>query len=236
MSWAKLDDQFHSHPKLHLAGKRANEVAGIYSRALSYCGAHQTDGFVPEGWALSIADRKALELVLSCGLWVRVAHGESFVVTDRRDSGRRRQPDVTVVFPTAGFFIEDYLHFNPSRQEVTETRKSRTSARAPAAHGRSQNAHKSRRNDVAIPDPTPLSDSSTSTVDAPPFSEELAIARLLAVVGDVDEDARLKIQGFARRLPEGSLAKVAESVRIASPQNRVGYALRALGSELKERS
>lgn len=77
---------------------------------------------------------------------------------------------------------------------------------------------------------------STTNAQPSPFKEELVVARIIQVTGDMDEDALNKIRGYARRLPEGSIAKVLESVQVRRPRNRVGYVLAGLASELRERA
>lgn len=125
MSWGKLDDQFHSHPKVIAGG---NEVAGVYARAISYCAAYYTDGFVSRRQAASFAVTRVLKKVTTAGFWEEVEPGETRVVTGRRDSGNRALPDVTVTFDYYGFFIDDFLHYHPTRGEAEAAREKRRSA------------------------------------------------------------------------------------------------------------
>lgn len=100
MSWAKLDDGFWMHPKVMLGG---NEVAGIFARCLSYCGAYLTDGRVPEQIAIQIAGTaKKVEAVVDVGLFQRL--------------------------PSGDFYIRDYAHYNPLRDEVEHQREQRREA------------------------------------------------------------------------------------------------------------
>lgn len=125
MSWGKLDDKFHSHPKVLAAG---NEAVGVYARALSYCADHNTDGFVSRVWAKQIATVKLLNRLTQVGLWIEVSAGEWQTVSDRRDTGNRPLEDVTLKFLMDGFFIPDYLHLNPSRLEAELARSKRRNA------------------------------------------------------------------------------------------------------------
>lgn len=125
VSWVKLDDQFHSHPKVIAGG---NEVAGVYARSLAYCGAYHTDGFVSRRQAAMFAMTRVLKRVTEAGLWEEVEPGQTRVVTDRRDSGNRPLENVTVTFSHYGFFIEDFLHHNPTREEAEAARAKRRSA------------------------------------------------------------------------------------------------------------
>lgn len=124
MSWGKLSDQFHSHPKVIAGG---NEVAGVYARAISYCADYSTDGFVSGEWAKQIAKPRVLDRVTATGLWITVEAGENRTVSERKDSGNRTLPDVFLKILYNGFFIPDYLHYNPSRVEV-EVAKARRQA------------------------------------------------------------------------------------------------------------
>lgn len=116
MAWARLDDQFWSNPKIEAAG---NAAAGLFARALCYCSAHGTDGFVPRQIAGRLAARsRSIEGVTKAGLWLAVAPGDVFVVTGRKDSGRRKLPDVEVVIEAHGYYIRDYLHYNRARSDL----------------------------------------------------------------------------------------------------------------------
>jgi hypothetical protein len=94
VSFAALDDKFHSHPKVLIAG---NAAAGLYARSLAYCADQLTDGFVPEAWASSCGSRAEIASLLASKLW------------------RKRR---------GGFVLPDYLEFNPSRADVLQKRVS----------------------------------------------------------------------------------------------------------------
>jgi hypothetical protein len=127
VSWGKLDDQFHSHPKVIAAG---NEAVGVYARALSYCADYNTDGFVSRVWAKQIATVTLLRKITQVGLWIEVSAGEWETVSGRKDTGNRSLEDVTLKFLLDGFFIPDYLHLNPSRVEAEAARAKRRNAGA----------------------------------------------------------------------------------------------------------
>lgn len=67
MPWFKVDDHFHSHPKVKKCGL---EVVGLWTVSGSYCMAHLTDGFVEEcfvrGWRRGL---KLAETLVAAGLW-----------------------------------------------------------------------------------------------------------------------------------------------------------------------
>jgi hypothetical protein len=76
MTWFKVDDRFHSHPKvlgLSLA------AAGLWVRAGSWCAAHETDGHLNKALlrTFKAPPRLAQELV-NAGLWRAEVDGFSF--------------------------------------------------------------------------------------------------------------------------------------------------------------
>src|SRR5438105_2917276 len=97
MTWTRLDDDFHSNPKVMQVGL---EGAGLYARALSYCGHYLTDGFVPSEWAKMVSGKsKDLpQKLVRVGLWEQVEEG---------------------------YVIPGYLDLNPSRMEVQKRRVER---------------------------------------------------------------------------------------------------------------
>lgn len=98
MSWFKVDDKLHSHPKV--AGVSL-EAMGLWLLCGSYCSDHLTNGFVP--WPVLVryakgnarAKKLVRQLVASC-LW---AENET------------------------GIVFHDYLAHNPSRESVLQERK-----------------------------------------------------------------------------------------------------------------
>lgn len=94
MTWSKLDDGFWSNPKVERVG---NDGAGAYARCLSYCGHHETDGFIPPGIARYIATPKLFRRLEQEGL-VESLNG-------------------------SGYRIPDYLDFNPSHEKLEAKRE-----------------------------------------------------------------------------------------------------------------
>lgn len=71
LPWIRLDTQFPTNPKvLALAEDRKWRALAVYTFALSYSGAHGTDGFVPRN-ALPFVHGTAKEAadLVSVGLW-----------------------------------------------------------------------------------------------------------------------------------------------------------------------
>lgn len=183
MSWVKLDDQFHSHPKVIAGG---NEVAGVYARSLAYCGAYYTDGFVSRKQGAQFAVTRVLNRVTEHGFWVEVEPGESRTVTDRRDSGNRPLPDVTVKFGYYGFFIEDYLHNNPTRAEAEAARAKR---RAAGSKGGSRSEASAQANALADAQADALANAEHDPpvfASTPPSRPGLVDLKPRAVTGEVD--------------------------------------------------
>lgn len=111
MTWVKLDDQLHAHPKVMRVGLAGT---GLFARALSYCGCYATDGVVPPGWAhaqLAPEDHGNLpEQLVAAGLW---------------------EP-----MPDGGFRIPDFCELNPSADEVRVRAQERSEAGRRAAAAR----------------------------------------------------------------------------------------------------
>ncbi len=102
--WAKLDDGLFNHPKiLHAAGvikgRHAAGVAlGAFAAGVLYASDKLTDGFIPQHmvdtWAYG--DATVVKALVEAGLW-EVCPG--------------------------GFWIHDWLDWNPSAEEVKAKRK-----------------------------------------------------------------------------------------------------------------
>ena len=95
MPWFRLDDSFHSHPKVIAAG---NEATGLYVRCGSYAAEHLTDGFIPEHVALLYGSQALADTLVRTKLWRRVK---------------------------GGWRMPDFLDYNPSKERVIHTREAR---------------------------------------------------------------------------------------------------------------
>ena len=93
MPWFRLDDSFHSHPKVIAAG---NEAVGLYVRCGTYAAQHSTDGFIPEQVALLYGTPKLVDTLVRAKLWRRVR---------------------------GGWRMPDYLDYNPSKEAVDNDRR-----------------------------------------------------------------------------------------------------------------
>jgi len=77
MTWFKVDDSFHSHPKV-IATEPA--ALGLWVIAGSWCSANLTDGFVPDHVLprLLPGATKLAKKLIAAGLWVRAERGYLF--------------------------------------------------------------------------------------------------------------------------------------------------------------
>jgi len=199
MAWARLDDQFAFNPKIVNAG---NHVAGLFARSLCYATAHSTDGFIPESIVLLLADpgagatrakrgrdaaqarmKLALQLAEECetaGLWTRCEPGETFVVTGRKDSGRRPLADVTVTIEADGYYIRDFLHYNRAR---TDARAGESAdARANVQRVRAHKDARAARPVPSLPIKEPSLPSNESSAEPPEGQEGINIGNILKEV------------------------------------------------------
>lgn len=76
---------------------------------------------------------------------------------------------------------------------------------------------------------------SETTGNGLPITNEHLTAKLLAAIGnDADDRTPDVIRALTKRLPDGSVAKVLESVQTMKPRDRAAYAVGALQSEYAE--
>lgn len=134
--WVKLDDLMPEHPKLAAAGPLAFalDVAGI-----AYSARHYTDGFVPAGAVAGLLDLSGIRGYGATG-------GDLLaVLLGRLVAVGRWEPEAD----GTGWWIHDYLSYNPSAEEVQETREQ---ARVRAGRRRARAPEKSepRRNGDAV--------------------------------------------------------------------------------------
>lgn len=94
VTWFRVDDKSHSHPKVLVAG---NAAWGLYVRCGAWCADQLTDGKIPKNVAKLFGKPSECRALVAAGLWTE--NGEFYV-------------------------IPDYLEFNPSRQRVEGERAS----------------------------------------------------------------------------------------------------------------
>ncbi|OQO89906.1 hypothetical protein B1813_18875 [Saccharomonospora piscinae] len=140
MTWFKVDDTFHSHPKVMATDA---DALGLWVVAGSWCGSNLTDGFVPAYVVprLIPGGTELAEKLVAAGLW---RHAEK------------------------GYQFHDWFDRNPSAEKVKaereaaaeRQRKWRESRRNASGHGGSNAGSNGVRNGVTNaaptrPDPTP---------------------------------------------------------------------------------
>ena len=112
MAWFRIDDQFHSHPKV-MASR--NGALGLWVRCGAWSSAHGTDGFIPRDVVLQFSEHSSQQSgLLLVGLWSPVG--------TRYPQGSG--PD--------GVLMHDFLDYNPSAKEVSARRDWETQRKAAA--------------------------------------------------------------------------------------------------------
>lgn len=108
MTWFKVDDSFHSHPKVLAADPAA---LGLWVIAGAWCSANLTDGFVPD-YVLPrlLPDSTRLaEMLITCRLWKRTKGGYRF---------------------------HDWSQYQPTKEEATAAKENKSSGGALGNHRR----------------------------------------------------------------------------------------------------
>lgn len=234
MTWARLEDKFHSNPKVVEAG---NAATGLFACALSYCGDHLTDGHVPKGWAVKSGTAKERRVLVDVRLWLQVKKGDVAEVVVRRQG--QEAFTVTVVMPSDGFFIRDFLDFNPSRGEVEAKREQ--NARKQREHRERQQTDESGRyaevsNSVShsAPDPSPFPSPEESQEPGANFKNPDPLSRLVEVMDDATELTRKNLAKLCARhhFAEGDFEAAREAALGPGVKSRSAVAI----STLRERA
>lgn len=100
MTWAKLDDSFHSHPKVRAAWYRCPASIGLHVMGITFAADHETDGIVP-GWFVAGAFHKPRDLEAAVS-----------TLTDL-EMWEKRADD---------FVIHDFLEYHPSKAALKRKR------------------------------------------------------------------------------------------------------------------
>ncbi|MGW9041224.1 mucin-2 [Streptomyces lydicus] len=123
MSWFKVDDTAHAHPKVLRAG---NAALGLWVRAGAYAAQHLTEGVIPAVVAQLYGTAPQARKLVTAGLWH--AHGHNCPACP--------QP------PAGDYVMHDYLTYNPTRATVEDDRAAAAArqrrAREKAAEQRNQ--------------------------------------------------------------------------------------------------
>ena len=101
MTWVKVDDHFHEHPKiLAVPAKDRTAAKGLFLDGLLYASRNLTDGRMPKGFVAE-TDMRIAEILVSVGLW--------------HDSDLE-------------FKIHDYTDWNRSKSDIEKLREVRKAA------------------------------------------------------------------------------------------------------------
>ncbi|QCX77646.1 hypothetical protein C9F11_20055 [Streptomyces sp. YIM 121038] len=123
MTWFKVDDTAHAHPKLLKAG---NAALGLWVRAGAYAAQHLTEGVIPGVVAQLYGTAPQARKLVASGLWHPADH----------DCTRCKQP------ASGDYVMHDFLIYNPSRARVEDDRAAAAErqkrAREKAAEQRNQ--------------------------------------------------------------------------------------------------
>jgi hypothetical protein len=107
MSWFKIDDGFHCHPKVFAAGTPA---VGLYVRCGSWAAQQTTDGIVPKQIAKLYGTPRMIKALVDAGLWHEKGHNCESCPELEANS----------------YAIHQYLERNSSRVEVELARKAKS--------------------------------------------------------------------------------------------------------------
>lgn len=99
LPWIRLDTTLADHPKvLELVDDKAFQAAFAHMMAMTYCGKHGTDGFIPRTALAFIHARKAdADRLVKVGLWLVVQGGwaihgwDEYQVSDEEAKRRREK-------------------------------------------------------------------------------------------------------------------------------------------------
>ncbi|MGW8762340.1 mucin-2 [Streptomyces sp. NPDC055815] len=122
MTWFKVDDTAHSHPKLI---KATNAAVGLWMRCGAYAAQHLTEGVVPGVVAQLYGTAPQARKLVAAGLWHE--HGHAC------PHPKCRQP------APGDFYMHDFLIYNPTRARVEDER---SKAAERQARGRARQAEK----------------------------------------------------------------------------------------------
>lgn len=184
MTWGRLDDNFHSHPKTVQMGL---EGAGLQARAISYAGAYLTDGFVPREWARSVAPAKVIRRLVSLGAWAEV---------------------------DGGYEIVGFLDYNPSRADVEEKRRLERERQTRYRARTNGDVTRDKTGDVNGPRPEPIPRPEMRSVDEEINNGHgLDVAPFLAELKDCDEKTPSILRALGSQLPEAAFHTALESLK-----------------------
>lgn len=164
MTWVKLDDQFFRHTKSTAAGK---DGRALFLAGLCYCASQLTDGHISKTALMLVAAEAGVKhtvakTLVDVGLW--------------DDDGHH------------GYWVHDFLEYNPSATEVRAVRAKRAAAGAIGGKQKASNRlancqdfdYDMASNGVAksypVPGPVPRPKNEEQIIASPPVNLDRAIA------------------------------------------------------------
>ena len=110
MAYARLPDTFPFAIETMSAG---NAATGALCRYMAWSAGNRTDGFVPDGIAEIVGNKKERDALATLGLLEPVVFGEVRIATGRIS----KKADVRVVMPADGYWMPQYHVYNISALE-----------------------------------------------------------------------------------------------------------------------
>jgi len=127
VAWARIDDNFFSHPKVRRAGK---DAVIFYMAALCHSNCYVTEGFIADDVLELIGiqsfqndPKPSADKLTECGLFIRVE---------------------------GGYQIHDFLEYNYSRQQINDIKAKRAEAGRQGGRPAKQNESKMKANEKQI--------------------------------------------------------------------------------------
>ena len=152
MTWVRIDDSFSEHTKVASAGPLA---LALQVAALCYCNRQLTDGFVPRAkartlldWECVDANGQAFTIALSSGTDADRPFGVGLDVTAELVIDKLVEVGMWEKVP-GGYSVHDYLHYNPSREQVLAERARRQAAGQAGGQASAQARAQRNRNEIA---------------------------------------------------------------------------------------
>jgi hypothetical protein len=114
MTWGKVDDRLHAHPKPEQAGL---EAMGLWALALSYSSAQLTDGVITRARVMKLADPKAADRAATRLVLVGMWHPANAPCPAGHEHCNRFRADVD------GFRFHDWIDYQPTKEAVEAERE-----------------------------------------------------------------------------------------------------------------
>ena len=174
MAWARIDDNFFSHPKVRKAGK---DAVILYMAALCHSNAYMTEGFIADDvldligiQAFQNEPKSSANKLVECGLFIRVE---------------------------GGYQIHDFLEYNYSRQQINDIKAKRAQAGRQGGRPTKQNESKTKANEKQNESHTHTHINTHTNTDINPTNQSSSIAEK----GD-DDDLYKAFETIAAVTPE----------------------------------